>query len=498
MKILKIDCFAGAAGDMFLGAFADLGMDTDFLQSEIGKLGLPIRLDFEESQRNGLTGCRCSVIDERTGADADLHDSHHDHHHADDGHCEGHDHNHADDGHCEDHDHDHYHADDGRCEEHDHDHHHANGEHCEGHDHHHDQHQHHHEHRRFAEIREIIESSGLSGQVKSESIRVFERLAVAEGQVHGKPANEVAFHEAGALDSIADIVGTVICIDWFRKNEGIERIYCSPVNTGSGFVHCAHGLLPVPVPAVMGVLEGSGIPIYQRDIDTEALTPTGAVILACYAQYDPNLICIAEKRGVGFGTRIFRIPNALRIVLGDTEGIPEDASEIRPLTGNGDSAPEDYLSRIVPGTTRHVDSVVQIETQVDDMTGEEAGFLMERLMETEGILDAYWTGITMKKSRPGILLTVLCRDRVLENAAELILRNSSAIGLRYFPAQRIIMAREIVPVQTRYGEIHVKTSCVGAIRKAYPEYEDMKTAALNNGVSIREIQLEVMKAFQRV
>lgn len=495
MKILKIECFAGAAGDMFLGAFADLGMDIGYLERELDRLGLPIRLEFEKELREGLAGTKCRVIDLSTGLEADRHEHNpgsethsyagHDHDHDDHNHHDHDGHNHHD---HDDHDHDHEHDHHGHTHtspEHDHIHEHEHGRHDHGdehdhheheHDHHDHGHHHHHAHRSFSDIRRIIFESTLSTEVKEEAVRVFGRLAQAEGRVHGKPADEVAFHEAGALDSIADIVGCVICFDWLRREVGVERIYVSPVNTGTGTIRCAHGLLPVPVPAVLGVMEDSGIPIYGRDIDTEALTPTGAVLLASYGQYDPDLVYAPLKRGIGFGSKRFKIPNALRLIIGETA-----AAEVRT---EPDVEPDE--------------EILQIETQTDDMTGEEAGYLTQRLLDTSGVLDAYWTGVTMKKSRPGMLLTVLCRKEALGEASEIIFRDSSAIGLRYFPVSRLVMKREIVPVDTSYGTIRVKKVSCGDIEKAAPEYEDLKAAAQDSGSSVRDICLEVMGTYKGV
>lgn len=477
VKILKIECFAGAAGDMFLGAFADLGMDIGYLERELDRLGLPIRLEFEKELREGLAGTKCRVIDLSIGLEADRHvhnpgsdsDSHPEDH---DFHCEHghHEHDHHELAHTSpEHDHDHHE----HIHEHEHDHH----EHGHEHEHHHDHgHHHHHAHRSFSDIRRIIFESTLSTEVKEEAVRVFARLAQAEGRVHGKPADEVAFHEAGALDSIADIVGCVICFDWLRREAGVERIYVSPVNTGTGTVRCAHGLLPVPVPAVLGVMEDSGIPIYGRDIETEALTPTGATLLASYGQYDPDLVYAPLKRGIGFGSKRFKIPNALRLIIGETA--------VKEVRTEPDVEPDE--------------EILQIETQTDDMTGEEAGYLTQRLLDTSGVLDAYWTGVTMKKSRPGMLLTVLCRKEALGEASEIIFRDSSAIGLRYFPVSRLVMKREIVSVDTSYGTIRVKKVSCGDIEKASPEYEDLKAAAQDSGSSVRDICLEVMGTYKGV
>ncbi|MDR0389182.1 MAG: LarC family nickel insertion protein, partial [Spirochaetaceae bacterium] len=271
MNTLHFDCFAGISGDMALGAFVDLGVDPHELEKELGALGLSgWRLDFVRDERNGITGTRAIV----TLSDEHGHHDHHDHEH--DGHNghghHDHDHEHEHDGH---HDHSHGH--------HDHEHHdHSHGHHDHDHEHHHHDHDHeyhnhghhHHAHNSWKEIKSLIEKSGLRDGVKKRALDIFGRVAASESKVHGVPEDDIAFHEVGALDSIIDIVGAAICLDILKP----ERISSSAVELGGGTVHCAHGILPVPAPATLLLVQG--LPVKTGGFDKEMTTPTGAAILA--------------------------------------------------------------------------------------------------------------------------------------------------------------------------------------------------------------------------
>lgn len=257
MKALYFDCFAGISGDMTLGAFVDLGVGFDQLVSELGKLGLDneYRLEMKKADKHGIFGTKVDVIDLNRKHD---HDHHHDHGH------------------------------------------------------------HHHDHtglRDFADIRQIIESSGLSDKIKTMSLRIFEKIAVAEAKIHGKTVDSVHFHEVGAIDSIVDIVGAAICFDIL----GIEHVIVSPVEVGSGFVKCDHGLMPVPAPATAEIL--TGVPIKSSVKGTEMTTPTGAAILKTFANtFSDDQEFSIEKIGYGLGTKNLEIPNLLRVMVVEVSG----------------------------------------------------------------------------------------------------------------------------------------------------------------------------------
>ncbi len=312
-----------------------------------------------------------------------------------------------------------------------------------------------HHHRHFSDIKEIIEKSSLSKQVKETALAIFTRVAVAEAKVHKVSLDQVHFHEVGALDSIVDIVGASICYHAIKP----DRVYASKINLGSGWVSCAHGLLPVPAPATAEILCQSDFEVYSKGIDGEAATPTGVAILTELATYAPDLPSfIPEKIGYGFGKKDFDSLNALRI-----------------MTGRKSDSP----------------SVICVETNMDDMTGEVAGYVLELLFENHA-LDAFYTPIYMKKNRPGIHLSVLCEESNLAVIENIILKETSTIGIRKYPVERTCMDRHIKKLTTPYGQINLKVSQHGEIYRETPEYEDVKKIAKESGKSLREI-LEVVE-----
>ncbi len=308
----------------------------------------------------------------------------------------------------------------------------------------------HHHHRHFDDIKAIIEKSTLAADIKATALAIFMRVAVAEAKVHNVSVNHVHFHEVGALDSIVDIVGAAICYHTLKP----DIVYGSKINVGSGWVRCAHGLLPVPAPATTEILCESNFEIYSKAIDGESATPTGVAILAELATYSSTTPSfIPEKTGYGFGKKDFGILNALRIIQGRRS--------------------ESNLAMVV-------------ETNVDDMTGEMAGYVLELLLQNDA-LDAFYTPVYMKKNRPGIHLTVLCTEAKLPQIEEIILKETSTIGLRKYPVERTCMHRQFKKIVTPLGEITVKISQHGKIKRTTPEYEDVKKMALTSGKSLWEI-----------
>jgi uncharacterized protein (TIGR00299 family) protein len=307
-----------------------------------------------------------------------------------------------------------------------------------------------HQHRHFSDIERIIMNSTLSDTVMQTALAIFKRVALAEGKVHNVPVERVHFHEVGALDSIVDIVGASICYHHLKP----DLVYGSKINVGSGWVRCAHGLLPVPAPATAEILCDSGFEIYSKAIDGESATPTGVAILAELASYSAQTPAfIPQKTGYGFGTKDFGILNALRIIQGEKS---------------------DPMETMV------------IETNMDDMTGEMAGFVLEKLMQS-GALDAFYTPVYMKKNRPGIHLTVLCHESKLNLLEELILKETSTIGIRKYPVTRTCMNRSFRTVTTPYGDVKLKVVDHGNIHRESPEYEDLKKIASNSNMSLYEV-----------
>ncbi|MBW2248866.1 MAG: nickel pincer cofactor biosynthesis protein LarC [Deltaproteobacteria bacterium] len=321
--------------------------------------------------------------------------------------------------------------------------------------------------RDHAQIRSLIINSPLSSNIKQMSRDIFERIAQAEAVIHGCTVDQVHFHEVGGIDAIVDIVGTALCMDYL----GIKTVIASHIPLGKGFVSCDHGTLPVPAPATLGILKG--VPVYGTKIPHELVTPTGAAILVTLAgSYGELPEMIIEKTGYGAGKRdIESIPNLLRVVMGT--GLWGDTGQTSAL---------------------HKDTVVVLETCIDDMNPEVFGFLMDRLFE-QGALDVYWIPVFMKKNRPGTLVQVLCRRNLKEVLMDCILSETSTLGIRYYDAKRCMLTRETVIMKTAYGEIQVKriTEPGGSVR-IVPEYEVCKKIALENKLPIRRVYDTIIRS----
>ena len=401
MNAIYLDCFAGISGNMFLGACLQLGVPIAHLASELEKLTFDdhYSIVIDDVSKNGIAAVHLDV---------DINAHHHEHHH--------------------DHEHDH-------------------------HEHHHE-----HHHRSMADIRSIIESSTLSLEVKKLSLLIFEKLAAAEGKVHNRPADEVHFHEVGAVDSIIDIVGCAVCIDYLN----VDRVFVSKINVGSGMVHCAHGLMPVPAPATAELLKN--FPTYRSTIEKELTTPTGAAIVAALAEYSfdlPNDLSV-EKIGYGAGTYDLEIPNVLRIYYGST-------------------------------AEKKARQFFKLETNIDDMNPQIYGYLYDRLLGA-GALDVWTAPIYMKKNRPAHILTVLTDDDHKNDCAKIIFEETTTLGIRVVDVkQRIEAERRIAKVETSFGEVSCKVSAFdGKIVSIMPEFEDCKRLAIKHNVPLKNIWLEAL------
>lgn len=420
-RILYFDCFAGISGDMSLGALIDLGLDPSAVLDEIKKLGVKgYDIEIKKISRYSISGTDVKVT--LNGESECVHEHEHQH-----GHGGGHGHIHS----------------------HGHSHRHGGKE------------------RSLSDIVHIIRSSGISEKAKKLSIAVFGEIAKAEASVHGTLLSEVHFHEVGAVDSIVDIVGTAICIDMLK----VDRIFCSPVHEGQGFVDCRHGRLPVPVPAVIKMLGGSGISIVTEDIQAELVTPTGFGILKTVSESCGKMPeMLVESVGYGFGKAETGRLNALRVILG-TAGKPETAEN--------------------RGNEKAGDRVTLMETNIDDATGEALGYAMDRLMRA-GALDVWFTPIQMKKNRPAVVLSVLCRTDDAEELSDIIFMETSTIGIRMQQLDRITLKREIRTVKTELGEVRVKLVVVRGLERVQPEYEDCARIAEKNNLSLNEVY-EIVK-----
>ncbi len=320
---------------------------------------------------------------------------------------------------------------------------------------------HHHDHHSLKEIAAFIDRSALSPSGKARAKRLFDRLGEAEAAVHDVPVEQVHLHEVGAIDSIVDIVGAVYALEWI----GAAEISASPLNVGSGTVQCAHGVLPVPAPATARLLTGA--PIYAGAVATELVTPTGALIVTDYARaFGPLPAMRVDKVGYGAGDRDFPgHPNILRVFLGETD------------------------------RTRAADRIVVVECEIDDMNPQLFGTLMDRLYAA-GALDVYYAAVMMKKSRPGVLVTVLAPPDHREAIAGLLFAETTTIGVRYQEVLRECLAREIRTVETPLGPVRFKVaSRDGRIVNAAPEFDDCARLAGEQGLPVKEVQALALKAW---
>ncbi|MDJ0899186.1 MAG: nickel pincer cofactor biosynthesis protein LarC [Xenococcus sp. MO_188.B8] len=334
--------------------------------------------------------------------------------------------------------------------------------------------EHHPPARHLPEITSIINGASLPPRAKDWSLQVFNQLAVAEGAVHGIPPEKVHFHEVGATDAIIDIVGTCLGLDWLD----IAELYCSAMPTGGGTIKAAHGILPVPVPATLKLWELRGVPTYSNGINKELVTPTGAAIATTLAKSfgSPPAMTI-EKIGLGAGTRELEIPNILRLWIGRGEEKETRESKFKQET------------------------VVVLETQIDDLNPQAIAYTLEQLLSV-GALDVFTQSVGMKKSRSGILLTVICFPEQVEICQEIIFRETTTLGIRHRTQLRSILDRQMESVTTQYGEVKVKIASWGTgedrqIINIQPEYEDCANLARQNNISWREIyQQAITRALQ--
>ena len=318
---------------------------------------------------------------------------------------------------------------------------------------------HSHHHRGLGDIEKIIDDSSISENAKVISKDIFKIVAEAEAKVHDVPINEIHFHEVGAIDSIVDIVSVGILIDQLKP----ERIYSSKIALGTGFVEAAHGRLPVPAPATAEILKG--VPAYQTEITTELTTPTGAAIIKYLTDEFVNMPeMTVEEIGYGAGTKDLSIPNVLRIFLGELES--------------------DNVEK---------DTIISLETNIDDSTPEQLGFLSEKLFEN-GALDVFITPLVMKKGRQGQLLTVLCNATDIKKFEEIIFLNSSTFGIRKSVYERSILKRETKVINVEGTEVKVKLGYYkGKLIQSVPEYESVKEGANKNGMPYNEFLKKIKK-----
>jgi uncharacterized protein (TIGR00299 family) protein len=439
MKILYLDLLSGLSGDMFLGGLLALGVELEKLERELAKLGLRgYHLHAHNRSAWQIRGIKLEVHLE------DHSHPHEDHHHAPHGHHHPHVHHHP---------------------------HHSHSPHQQDpHSGHKADHE--HEERTFAQIRDLIEASRLSPWVRQTAVAIFHRLAEAEGKIHGMAPDKVHFHEVGAVDSIVDIVGGCIGLELL----GRPRVLASPVVEGRGWVECANGRFPVPAPATLEILAARGVRLEQCEEPHEMLTPTGAAILAELAeQFGPLPSMKVTRVGYGLGMRSLQTrPNCVRMILGETVSTRMEA-------------PADW----------EMDQVAVLETNVDDLNPEILGHFVEKALN-QGALDVFYTPVTMKKNRPGVLLTLLCPPDEADAFMALIMRETSAFGVRCHLASRRKLRRNFAEVETPWGMVRVKQGWLnGELLHNAPEYESCRQLAEEKGVAVRQVYASALAAGQQ-
>jgi len=317
--------------------------------------------------------------------------------------------------------------------------------------------------RHLPEIEQLIIDGALPIRAKKWSLAIFQELAEAEAAVHGIERNRVHFHEVGATDAIVDIVGTALGLDWL----GIDRLYCSPLPTGGGTVWAAHGHLNVPAPAVLKLWERHQVPVYSNGIERELVTPTGAAIAVTLSHsFGPPPAMTLHKIGLGAGSHQLPLPNRLRLWIGESSD----------------------LSATDPG----LETIIVLETQVDDLNPQAIGYTFDALFAA-GALDVFTQAIGMKKSRPGVLITVLCQPEKLTDCETVLFRETSTLGIRRSQQQRTVLARQIQSIETEYGPVRVKVARQGnTIVNVQPEYEDCVRLAQQHHLAWREVQRIVL------
>lgn len=415
MRAIYLDCFSGLSGNMLLGAFLAAGMPLETLEAELRRLPMAeeFRLKVSSVKKNGIAATYVDV--ELLG--------------------EGHEHEHAHEHSCE---HDHGHANEGAVPLH--------------------EHSHEHHHRTMRDVRAILERSSLSAEVKETSLKIFGVLAQAEGKVHGMMPEDVHFHEVGAVDSIVDIVGTAICLDYLE----IEKIFVSRVNTGSGTVHTQHGLMMVPAPATAELLRL--FPTYHEGAAKELTTPTGAAVLAALAEFSDHVPAdlLTECIAYGAGTWDLELPNVVRLYIGECKG----------------------------GGKRDLSL---IETNIDDMDAQLFGYVSERLFAL-GALDVWTTPIYMKKNRPAHMLSVLVAEDKKAQCLSLLFSETTSIGMRVLHVdERVEAVRHTALVDTPHGKVRCKVSAYGGkIVSLSPEYDDCREIAAREGIPLKRVRQEAL------
>ena len=428
MKTLYLDCGMGAAGDMLSAALLELHPEPEQFIERLNRLGIPkVEFQAETAVKCGITGTHMTVkVDGMEEVSADHHEEAHHYEHT--------------------------------HEEHGHEHHHGEHGHEEGHSHE----EHHHEHHNMQSNTAIVENLDIPEAVKKDILAVYELIAQAESHVHGRPVDEIHFHEVGSMDAVADV--TAVCLLMHELEP--ERVVASPVHVGSGHVHCAHGILPVPAPATAWILRD--IPTYGGQVRGELCTPTGAALLKYFVQkFGSQPPMRVEGIGYGCGQKEFEMANCVRAMFGETAD--------------------------------NQDHIVELRCNLDDMTPEAVGFAMEELFAA-GALDVYTTAVGMKKNRPGILLTCMCKEKQREEMIRLLFLHTTTLGVRESVCNRYTLKRTMKTETTVYGNVRIKEVSGWGIKRQKAEYEDLARIAREQKMSIAQVRecVENMKEAAKV
>ena len=409
MKTLYFDCFAGASGNMILGALVALGVDRTELVEQLKLLDIAsFEIEFTIRDKSGISAVHAEV---KVPPE--------------------------------------------------------------------------HAHRHLHTIEKIINDSRLNNSVKKRAVEIFKNLAAAEAKIHGIDIQKVHFHEVGAMDAIVDVIGACIGFEMLE----IENFVCSKIHVGSGFARMAHGKFPVPPPAVAELLQNA--PIYSTEIEGELITPTGAAIIATVCREFGKIPEMkVEKTAYGAGTREYKdFPNVLRLILGEVKNSESEGQS------SGLSAQNSGLEDHRPQTTDHsleIHSLILLETNIDDLSPQILGFVMERAFEI-GCFDCWFTPIQMKKNRPATMISILCHEEKKNALIELLYKETSTLGVRISNIERSCLPRETVMVETEHGIIDVKVAKYqDKVVNAKPEYDQIRAAALKSKKSLREIEREIL------
>ncbi|MCR4764761.1 MAG: nickel pincer cofactor biosynthesis protein LarC [Bacteroidaceae bacterium] len=452
-KKLYLECYSGISGDMTVAALLDLGADADVLDKALKSLPLTgFETRISRVFKAGIDACDFNVLLEHDNHDHDMDYLHGDGHHHHKLPFLNWFHHH--------HDHDHQHS------------------HTHAHVH---SHSHQHEHRGLADIEDILNRSALSERAKGLAIRIFQIIAEAESKAHGLPLEEVHFHEVGAVDSIVDIAAVAVCLD----NLDITEVIVPVLYEGTGTVRCQHGVLPIPVPAVVNIADAYGLNLNITSVKGEFITPTGAAIVAAIRTTDtlPAQFRIL-KTGLGAGKRNYNRPSMLRAMLIE-ETVPAQLAEdqVQP-------APQ---SLKVQSVIDKDDMIVKLETNIDDCTGEALGFVMERLLEA-GARDVHYFPVFMKKNRPGYQLNVICKEEQRDVLQRIIFEHTTTIGIRIVRMERAVLPRDVRKITTSLGEARVKVCKLpNGDERCYPEYDDVAALCQTSGKSFLEVFNTVYK-----